>query len=89
MAKDKKTNGIAFHRALLSQLVTLSTSAFGLAAALAWNETIQQIVKEFIEPSLPGSGLISKLIYALLVTVLAVTVTYQLTRLAQRWDIKK
>lgn len=88
MAK-KKVSSFVFHRELIQQLVTLSTSAFGLAAALAWNETIQQVVKEFIEPRLPGSGLLSKFIYALLVTLLAVIITFQLTRMASRWGIKK
>lgn len=83
----KKTQ--AFHKELLVQLITLSTSAFGLVAALAWNEAIQQFVKDFIEPRIPGSGLISKLIYALLVTGFAVLITFQLTRLASRWGIKK
>lgn len=88
MAK-KKVSSFVFHRELIQQLVTLSTSAFGLAAALAWNETIQQVVKEFIEPRLPGSGLLSKFIYALLVTLLAVVITFQLTHMASRWGIKK
>lgn len=78
-----------FHRELLAQMVTLSTSAFGLAAALAWNDTIQQAVKDFIEPSLPGSGILSRFIYAVLVTVLGVLITYQLSRLASRLGIKK
>lgn len=85
----KKVSKLTFHRELVHQLFTLSTSAFGLAAALAWNETIQAIVKDFIEPSLPGSGLLSRLIYALLVTLLAVIITFQLSKLAQRWGIKK
>ncbi len=88
MAK-KKSADLALHKELVKQLVTLSTSAFGLAAALAWNETIQALVKEFIEPSLPGSGLISRLIYALLVTLLAVLITFQLSKLAQKWGLKK
>lgn len=88
MAK-KKVSNFVFHRELIQQLVTLSTSAFGLAAALAWNETIQAAVKEFIEPRLPGSGILSKFIYALLVTLLAVLITFQLTRMAQRWGIKR
>src|SRR3989344_8310696 len=75
-----------FHREFLSQLITLSTSAFGLAAALAWNETIQVVVKDFIEPSLPGSGLLSKFVYALLVTLLAVLITYHLSKLASDWS---
>lgn len=86
MAASKKT---PFHKELLAQLITLSTSAFGLAAALAWNETIQQAVKDFIEPSLPGSGIFSRFIYAILVTILGVLVTLQLSRLASRWGIKK
>lgn len=85
----KKNKGMALYKEFITQLVTLSTSAFGLAAALAWNETIQQIVKDFIEPSLPGSGVLSRFIYALLVTLLAVIITFQLSRLAQRWGIKK
>jgi len=59
-------NKFKFHRELAKQQVTLSTSAFGLAAALAWNETIQQTVKEFIDPRLPGSGIISRFVYALI-----------------------
>lgn len=89
MAKIK-TKDSPFHKELFAQLVTLSTSAFGLTAALAWNETIQQAVKDFIEPSLPaGSGIVSRFIYAILVTLLAVLITYQLSRLASRWGIKK
>ncbi|MDO8573352.1 MAG: DUF5654 family protein [Candidatus Daviesbacteria bacterium] len=88
MAKIKGP-GFIFHRELIKQLITLSTSAFGLAAALAWNETIQQVVKDFIEPRLPGSGLLSKFIYAALVTLLAVLITFQLSRLSSRWGIKK
>lgn len=83
------SNETAFHKEVLNQLITLATSAFGLAAALAWNDTIQQIVKEFIEPKVPGSGILSRLIYALLVTLLAVFITFQLTRIAQKWGIKK
>lgn len=87
MAKTKEKP--VLHKELINQLVTLSTSAFGLAAALAWNDTIQQAVKEFIEPRIPGSGILSRFIYAILVTLLAVLVTFQLSRLAHRWGIKK
>ncbi len=85
----KQQGKLAFHKELLQQLMTLSTSAFGLVAALACNEAIQQAVRDFIEPSLPGSGLLSRFIYAVLVTILAVIITFQLTRLAQKWGIKK
>ncbi|MDD5147554.1 MAG: DUF5654 family protein [Candidatus Daviesbacteria bacterium] len=88
MAK-KNNQRFVFHKELMKQLVTLSTSAFGLAAALAWNETIQQTVKEFIEPRLPGLGILSRFIYAILVTTLGVIITFQLSRLASRWGIKR
>lgn len=74
----------SFRKELLQQLVTLSTSAFGLVAALAWNETIQEVVKTYIEPNIPGSGLLYKLLYALLITLLAVLITYQLSRLSSK-----
>ena len=79
----------SFRRELIEQMITLSTSGFGLVAALAWNEAIQQVVKDFIEPRIPGSGLLSKMIYALLITALAVLITYQLSKLAARWGAKK
>ncbi len=64
----------------LKTMVQLATAGFGLVAALAWNETIKDIIDRFISP---GSGLISRLIYAILVTLLAVIVTYYLGRLTQ------
>ncbi|MCL5783823.1 MAG: DUF5654 family protein [Patescibacteria group bacterium] len=88
MAK-RDSKGFSFHKELIKQLITLSTSAFGLAAALAWNDTIQQTVKEFVEPRLPGSGIASRFIYALLVTALGVIITYQLSRLAVRFGAKR
>ncbi len=79
----------SFKRELIEQLITLSTSGFGLVAALAWNEAIQQAVKDFIEPRIPGSGLLSKLTYALLISFLAILITYQLSRLASKWGAKR
>lgn len=85
----KKEEDKKLHQELVAQLLTLSTSAFGLVAALAWNETIQSFVKQFITPKIPGSGLISQLIYALLVTILAVLITYQLSKLHSHFSSKK
>lgn len=73
------------HVAILKQLVTLSTSGFGLVAALAWNNVIQELVNTYIRPYLKqGSSVISLLIYAILITVLAVVVTYNLTKVAEK-----
>ena len=68
-------------------MVALSTSGFGLVAALAWNNVIQEFVINDIKPYLPqGSGLISLFVYAILITILAVTVTYQLTKLVEKLE---
>lgn len=78
-----------FHQELIQQLVTLSTSGFGLVAALAWNEAIQTFVKEYVERLYPAqSGVISKFLYAILITAFAVLITYQLSRLASKWGAK-
>ncbi len=80
----------SFRRELMEQLVTLSTSGFGLVAALAWNEAIQSFVKDYVQKFYPNqSGVISKLIYAVIITAFAVFVTYQLSRLASKWGSKK
>jgi hypothetical protein len=80
----------SFRRELVEQFITLSTSGFGLVAALAWNEAIQSFVKDYIQKYYPDqSGVFSKLTYAVIITVFAVLVTYQLSRLAARWGVKK
>jgi hypothetical protein len=73
---------------LITQLLTLVTSGFGVVAALAWNDAIQTFVKEFIEPRVPGSGIFYKFIYALLITILIVFITYQLSKIASRFNGK-
>lgn len=70
---------------LLKQMVTLSTAGFGLVAALAWNEAIQTFVKEYIDKYISvGSGIAYRFIYAVIITVVAVAVTYQLTKLTKK-----
>lgn len=78
----------SFHRELIEQLLSLATSGFGIVAALAWNDTIQQFVQQFIEPRIPGSGLASKFLYAILITILAVLITYQLSKISARFQQK-
>lgn len=73
--------------AIIKQMLTLATSGFGLVAALAWNNVIQEFVSTKIKPYLPqGSGLTSLLIYAVIVTILAVTITYQLSKLIEKLE---
>ena len=74
------------HLAILKQMFTLATSGFGLVAALAWNNVIQEFVATRIKPFIPGGGLSSLFIYAILITILAVTVTYQLSKLIEKLE---
>lgn len=77
--KNKKRN---LRHELLKQMIALSTAGFGLVAALAWNEAIQSFVKEYVDKYIsPGSGVISRFIYAVVITLFAVLVTYQLSKL--------
>ena len=70
------------HVLILKQILTLATSGFGLIAALAWNNVVQEFVATDIKPYLPkGSGLISLSIYATIITAIAGSSTYQLTKL--------
>lgn len=70
---------------VLKQMLTLATSGFGLVAALAWNELIKELVEGYIQPLVGGSsGIISKLIYAVMVTALAVLVTLNLTKIIKK-----
>ncbi len=80
----------SFRQELVHQLVALSTSGFGLVAALAWNDAIQTFVKEYINRFFSSqSGVITKFLYALIITLFAVLVTYQLSKLAAKLNVKK
>ena len=84
---EKKQSENRLHIAALKQMLTLATSGFGLVAALAWNNAIQEFVSTYIKPHLPaGGGFISLLIYAVLITILAVVVTLNLSKLLERLE---
>ena len=78
-----KKEALEFKRQFADSALKLMTSGFGLVSALAWNELIKEAVKIYIKPYFgESSGLISLLIYAVLVTALAVFITYQLSKIA-------
>lgn len=84
MTKSQKKE---LHIAVVSQMVTLATSALGLVAALAWNNFIQELINNYIKKFLPASyGLLSLLLYAVIVSILAVVVTMNLSKLKERLE---
>lgn len=92
MASKQKTTVTKkkkLHIELIRQMIILSTSGFGLVMALAWNSVIQEFVNSYIKKFFPqGSGIISLLIYAVLITALGVFITYQLTKVLEKLESK-
>lgn len=83
MAKETKSQR-KLHVEVIRQMVTLATSGFGLVAALAWNNLIQEFVNGYVKKWLgEDSSLVSLLIYAVIITALAVFVTYQLSQILE------
>ncbi len=87
IAEEKKEESLK--GALLGQMLTLATSGFGLVAALAWNEAIQSFVRDYIQPFFPNSAFYYKFFYAIFITLIAVLITYQLSRVAARFNVQK
>jgi TRAP-type C4-dicarboxylate transport system permease small subunit len=65
----------------LGTMIALATVAFGLIAAGAWNKFISDMIALFLKP---GSGVLAELIYAVLVTILAIVVVQALAKLAEK-----
>ena len=66
---------------ILTQIAALSTAAFGLVAALAWNGAIQAIFKEIFGTA---DSIKAMLVYAVVVTIIAVVVTMQIGKLSEK-----
>jgi hypothetical protein len=73
---------------VIEKLAALITAAFGLVAALAWNDAIKAL---FVGPcGTEGAGALCMLssggpwVYALLVTVLAVIATIWIAKVAEK-----
>jgi len=88
MAKEgKKKKNKKLREEIFNRMLQLATSGFGLVSALAWNDLIKDFISTTIKPIVgDSSNLISKLIYAVIVTVFAVVVTYNLARLSKKED---
>jgi hypothetical protein len=85
MVKAKKKENKKLHIEIVKQITLLSTSGFGLVAALAWNSVIQEFVNVYVKKWFPsGSGILSLLIYALIITILAVIITLQLSKITEK-----
>jgi len=61
--------------------LTFILGGFGLVAALAWNEAIKTLFETFFPKE---SALIGKFIYAIIVTIIVVLASSQLTKISQQ-----
>ncbi|MBW3011452.1 hypothetical protein KY326_04500 [Candidatus Woesearchaeota archaeon] len=76
-----KANKTSVKKEVLDKMVALIVAAFGLVAALAWNDTIKTIFKAIFGEQ---STVLAMVIYAVVVTVLAVILTLYISRMAAR-----
>ncbi len=65
----------------LGTMIGLATVAFGLIAAGAWNKFISDAIALFLKP---GNGVLAELIYAVIITIVAILVVQGLAKLAER-----
>lgn len=72
-----KDNVVDVKNQVLTTIATLITTAFGLIAALAWNDAIKAMILAFLPPQ---SGITGLLIYAVIITIIAVIATILIAR---------
>jgi hypothetical protein len=71
---------------VIKAMAGLITAAFGLVAALAWNTAIQEFFRVIFGEQ---SGLLPMLIYAVVVTIIAVIATLAIGRAAAKAGVKE
>ncbi|MFC2156344.1 DUF5654 family protein [Acidobacteriota bacterium] len=70
---------------VLEKIAALLTAAFGLVAALAWNGAIQAIFKELFGTA---EGIVPMLVYAVVVTIIAVIVIIRIAKAVEKSKTK-
>ena len=76
---DEEAKPVPLKTEVLDKISALVTAAFGLVAALAWNDAIKAIFKEIFGTE---DAIGPMLIYAILVTIIAVILTIIVARAA-------
>jgi len=66
---------------VIEKIAALITTAFGLVAAFAWNEAIQEIFRLVFGDQ---SGVLAMIAYAVIVTIIAVVITIWIRRVAEK-----
>ena len=86
--KKIKTKTLAFKVEVVDKMSALATAAFGLVAALAWNNAIQAVFSRYYpapgQTVAPAASIGPLLAYAAVITLIAVAVILLIGRLAGR-----
>lgn len=73
------------HKEMLKTMSVLMTTAFAFVAGAAWNGAIQALIEQFLPA---GDAVWSLLIYAIIVTIIAVIATLIIGRLIAKAGIE-
>jgi len=71
---------------VIEKLAALITAAFGLVAALAWNSAIQAV---FVKIFGTASSIAAMILYAVIVTIIAIIATVWIGKAAEKVSKKK
>lgn len=63
------------------KMVEYIGAALGLVAALAWNDAIRSVIDFFF---ITGNGVVAKVVYAVLISIIVVVITYYLVQLEKK-----
>jgi uncharacterized membrane protein YidH (DUF202 family) len=66
---------------VIEKIAALMTAAFGLVAALAWNDAINAVFKEFFGVA---DAIIPMFSYALIVTIIAIIATIWIGKISDK-----
>ena len=77
MGEEGKEEPKTLKEEILDKFGALITAAFGLVAALAWNEAMKAIFKEVFGSA---DSIIPLIIYASIVTIVAVILTFMIAK---------
>jgi len=86
MKKKITKEVLEIKQAFKEKMLTFILAAFGLVAALAWNDAVQSLFNELFPKS---RALIGKVIYAMLITAIVVVVSHRLERLLAEKEKEK
>lgn len=76
---DLSREALKTKKQIKKQMLGYITAAFGLVAALAWNDAISALIKHFFP--MEKNKVSAKFIYAAIITLIVVIISFYLTKL--------